>query len=675
MSWNFSSLFARFKRSKKSGPSSHFDLKLLRQIKPHAFPSWSQFKYLGSFLSTTEKKAVWSAVGVLMFTLIGWSIYAISVHSLLTPKVGGEYSEALIGQPKYINPLFSSTNDVDADISSLVYSGLFKYDNNKKLVPDLAEKFTIAEDQKTYDIVLKKNLKWSDGEPITTDDILFTFETLQNAETGSPLITSFQGVRVEKSDEDTIRFTLKTTYAPFLDALTLGILPEHTWSEIQPTNIRLAKFNIQPVGSGAWKFEKMIKDNTGNIQSYSLINNDNYYGKKPYLKNLAFKFFTNQTEAVAALRSQSVSALSFIPHNLKDKVNGKNLNIFNLQLPQYTALFFNKSVATELKDDDLRLALAQAIDKNTLIKESLSGDGTAIEAPILPGNLGYDEGIKKVSFDIANANQLLDKKWPRLQPEEYFKIRHEQILKSVNLSKQLTKDVPTDTTTTTKIIKKTKNDNKKSTIKNPLPVENSPLTTEEENKITEVIRVEMASGQSFYRKLDKNDVLKLSITTADTPEYVKTAQQIAKMWQLIGIQTNIIIVGSNQIVRDTLKDRAYQILIYGEMVGADPDLYSFWHSSQSEYPGLNLAKFSDRDADKLLEDARTTLDTDARAKLYQKFQDILAKDLPAVFLYSPTYIMAVNKDIHGINITNLVSPADRFSTLNEWYVKTKRELK
>ncbi len=673
MSWNFSSLFAHFKRSNKSGPSSHYDLKLLRQIKPHAFPSWSQFKYLGSFLSTTEKKTIWSATGVLFLTLAGWAIYAISIHSLLTPKVGGEYSEALIGQPKYINPLFSSTNDVDADISSLVYSGLFKYDNNKKLVADLAEKYTIAEDQKTYDIELKKNLKWSDGEPITTDDILFTFETLQNAETGSPLITSFQGVRVEKTDENTIRFTLKTTYTPFLDALTLGILPEHTWSEIQPNNIRLAKFNIQPVGSGAWKFEKMVKDNTGTIQSYSLINNENYYGQKPYLKNLTFKIFNNQTEAVAALRSQNVSALSFIPHNLKDKVSGKNLNIFNLQLPQYTALFFNKSVATELKDDDLRLALAQAIDKNTLIKESLGGDGTAIEAPILPGNLGYNENIKKTTFDIASANQLLDKKWPRLQPEEYFKIRHEQILKSVNLSKQLTKDTSTNTVTTTN--KKTKTINKKSTTKNRPPAEISPLTTEEENKITEVIRAEMASGQSFYRKLGKNDVLKLSITTADTPEYVKTAQQISKMWQTIGIQTNIMTVGSSQIVRDTLKDRAYQILIYGEMVGADPDLYSFWHSSQSEYPGLNLAKFSDRDADKLLEDARTTLDTDARAKLYQKFQNILAKDLPAVFLYSPTYIMAVSKDIHGIDIKNIVSPADRFSTLNEWYIKTKREIK
>ncbi|MFA6424478.1 MAG: peptide ABC transporter substrate-binding protein [Candidatus Magasanikbacteria bacterium] len=656
MSWNISSLFARFKRSKKSGPSSHLDLKLLRQIKPHSIPSWSQFKYLGSFLNTNEKKAVWSATGILFLTLICWTIYAIATHSLLTPKAGGEYSEALIGQPKYINPLFASTNDVDADLSTLMYSGLFKYDNNKKIIPDLAEKYTIAADQKTYDIELKKDLKWSDGEPITVDDILYTFETLQNAETGSPLITSFQGVRVNKTSENSVRFTLKTAYAPFLDALTLGILPEHIWAEIPPANIRLAKFNIQPIGSGAWKFEKMVKDNTGNIQSYNLINNENYYGKKPYLKNITFKFFSNQTEAVASLRSQNVLALSFVPHNLKDKVSGKNLNIFNLQLPQYTALFFNESAMTELKDSDLRLALAQAVDKNALIQSALDGDGAAIDAPILPGNLGYNKDIKKIPFNLASANQLLDKKWPRIQPEEYFKIRHDQILKNLILSKQPAKDATVDAD------KKTAS-------------ESTTATPEEEQKIGEMIRAEMTSGQSFYRKLGKTDILRLSITTADTPEYVKTSEEIAKMWQAVGIQTNLVTVSSRQIVRDTLKDRTYQVLIYGEMMGSDSDLYSFWHSSQSEYPGLNLAKFSDRDADKLLEDARTTLDTDLRAKLYQKFQDILAKDIPAVFLYSPTYIMAVSKDIRGINLTNIINPADRFGTLNEWYTKTKRQIK
>jgi len=643
MSWNISSLISRLRREKKSGPNSHFDLKLLKQIKPAGLPTWSQFKYLGSFLSSLEKKIGLVTLAILFLTLISWGIYNISAHSVMAPQVGGEYSEALIGQPKYINPLFSSTSDVDADLTSLIYSGLFKYDNNKKIIPDLAEKVTVGKDQKTYDIELKENLKWSDGEPITINDLLFTFEAIQNAETGSPLIASFQGVRIEKTGENSIRFTLKTPLAPFLEVLTVGILPEHIWSDTAPASLHLAKFNLQPVGSGVWKFEKMVKDNSGTIQSYTISPNENYYGKKPYLDSVVFKFYGNVNEAITALRGQNVLGLSFVPHNLKDKVSGKNINIYPVKLPQYTALFFNKTVMTELKDIDLRKALTLAIDKKTIIEKALDSDAMTIDAPILPGNLGYHPDIAKIGFDPAAANLLLDKKWPRIQPEEYFKIRYEQIAKNL----------PTST-----------------------PENGAATSTEKTDdvRINELIRSEMTAGQIFYRKLGKTDILRLNITTADTPEYVNTAEQIAAMWRNIGIQTNIITVSSRQIVRDALKERNYEILIYGELIGADPDLYSFWHSSQNDYPGLNLAKFSDRDADKLLEDARSTSDINARIKLYQKFQDILAKEIPAIFLYTNTYIMAVSKEIKGITVDNLVSPQDRLSGLNEWFIKTKRQL-
>lgn len=648
MSWNFSSLFARLKTAKKSGPSSSLDLKLLRQIKPGGLPTWAQFKYLNNFLSPLERRTMYSAVTLLVLTFFGWGVYAVSANSVLSPKYGGEYSEGLVGQPKYINPLFASTNDIDADISSLIYSGLFKYEN-KKIVPDLAEKFVIGADNKTYDVKLKKGLKWSDGEPITTDDILFTFETLQNVETGSPLITAFQGVTAEKTEVDTVRFTLKTPYAPFLDSLTVGILPEHIWSDIPPSNIRLAKFNIQPIGSGAWKFDKMVKDNSGSIQNYSLTGNENYYGKKPYLKSVTFKFYTDYDEAVSALRSQNILGLGFVPHDLKEKAGGKNLNITQLQLPQYTALFFNQTALPALKDDDLRIALEKAINKDIIIKEALDGDGISINAPILPGNLGYNSSTKIIATDINSANEILDKTYPRIQPEEYFKIRHEEIIKSLTPPEQTKTTTSTESTTTTPTI--------------------------DEAKISELIRSEMMPEQTFYRKSGKTAILQIYITTADTPEYTKTAEQIAKMWRAIGVQTNVTAIGSRQIVRDALKDRSYQVLIYGEMIGADPDLFSFWHSSQSEYPGLNLAKFSDRDADKLLEDARTSLDHDTRDKLYQKFQDVLNKEKPAIFLYSPTYVMAVSKDVKGFSAGNLVNPQDRLSQLNSWYINTKRQLR
>jgi peptide/nickel transport system substrate-binding protein len=648
MKLDFSSMFSRIKtRGKNFGAgSNNLNKKLLKQIKNTAMPSWAQFRYLPKFLSSNEKKVATAAISVFVCAVISWGIYAIISHSELLPKKGGEYSEAMIGQPKLINPLYASVNDVDADISSLIYSGLLKYDENKKISPDLAESYTIGADKKTYDFKLKKNLKWQDGEPITADDVLFTFEMAINGDVKSPLLLAFNGIRIEKLGEDSIRFTLKQPYSPFIDALTVGILPEHIWSEVAPSSFGIIKYNLQPIGSGPWKFWKMSKDESGNIQSYTLVPNENYYNKKPYLDTLTFKFFNNHSEAIMALKSQNVLGLSFIPQNLKEKVGEKGLNIFNIRLPQYTAIFFNQQANIILKNDDLRLALAHAIDKNKIIEKAIDGNGELIDAPILSDNIGYHPDIQRTQYNLNTSNELLDKTYPRLQPEEYFKIKKEELVKQYNVN-----------------------------LENSASSTASSTTEITEQQLDEMVRLDMANKQQFYRKTSKGEILKIVITTVDAPEYTKTAEEIAGMWRDIGIHTITKTINSKQIDRECLKNRNYEALIYGELVGADSDLFAFWHSSQTEYPMLNLARFSDRDADKLLEEARAEMNPDNRTKMYQKFQDILAKELPAIFLYSPTHLTAINKEIKGVDLNTLLHPYDRLKDSVNWYTKTSRQFK
>ena len=194
-----------------------------------------------------------------------------------------------------------------------------------------------------------------------------------------------------------------------------------------------------------------------------------------------------------------------------------------------------------------------------------------------------------------------------------------------------------------------------------------------EKEVSDSIRQEMSAEQSFYRKNKNNEVLTITLTTADTPEYQKVAQAIAKMWHAVGVKTKIQIVSSNQITKEALRDRNYQTLLYGEIIGSDPDPFPFWHSSQISYPGLNLALFVNRAADKLLEDARATTTEQTRADLYEKFQQILAKEIPAVFLYAPVYDFVASKEVKGITFTKIFSPAERFNNLNGWYIKTKRQ--
>ena len=106
-----------------------------------------------------------------------------------------------------------------------------------------------------------------------------------------------------------------------------------------------------------------------------------------------------------------------------------------------------------------------------------------------------------------------------------------------------------------------------------------------------------------------------------------------------------------------------------------PDLYPFWHSTQINDPGLNLAEYQNKNADQLLKDARETLDDKIKAQKYEKLQDTILSDAPALFLYNPDYLYWVSEKIKGIDTTKIVDPAKRFANIEEWHIKTKRIFK
>jgi len=643
--------FADFFQFKKGGAKplvKNFDQAMIKKINKWNLPSWQQTKYFFRFLNSKEKTAFWSSLSLFIVTIIIWLLFYIFGHIAILPAVGGEYTEGLIGSPKLINPVFDGSNDVDSDISSLLYAKLFKHNENSELVPEIVENYQISEDKKTYTLKLKENIYWSDGEQLNADDVAFTLDTIQNPEAGSTLYNSFQGIVIDKIDDFQISLTLKEPFTPFLSHLTLGILPEHIFGQINPTNLRLAKDNLQPtVVSGPYKFIKFTKDSSSNnIQAYVLERNDKYFGEKPFLKTLTFKFYDDYSQAIDDLRNQNIGGLGFIPNYLKEKAVSKNFNLYDLQLPQYTALFFNQTKEKVLKDDVLRSCLAMSIDKKNILEEALNGNGQIINSPILKNEIGYYPDIKKIAFNIDEANTLLDKSWSRVEQVKFLEIRKEQITKELKDKYQI---IASSTSSTIDM-------------------------GEIENETQQILAKETDPEQTFYRKDKNNNILSLTITTANTPEYTTVAKIIANFWKKIGIKTSVELIDGKQIVKENIRERNYGILLFGEVLGgSDPDPYAFWHSSQTQFPGLNLALYNDKDVDKLLEDGRT-LDTNTkREEAYKKFQDILAKQIPVIFLYSPSYSYAIDSGIKGINIGPILTPADRFSSLNKWYIKTAKQ--
>jgi peptide/nickel transport system substrate-binding protein len=167
-------------------------------------------------------------------------------------------------------------------------------------------------------------------------------------------------------------------------------------------------------------------------------------------------------------------------------------------------------------------------------------------------------------------------------------------------------------------------------------------------------------------------VLSLKIATADTEELVATARAIADAWNAAGIKTDVEVYALSEFNQTILRPRAYDAILFGEVVGRSLDLYAFWHSSQRNDPGLNLSLYANASADKALTDARTQADPALRQESYRAFLDAIAEDMPAVFLYSPDVAYLVPKHLQGIDISTVTTPSERFLDVHTWYRDTER---
>jgi peptide/nickel transport system substrate-binding protein len=607
------------------------DEKLVQKLSTKKFPNGRQIRYIGKLLSQTEHwllRFFWLLI-IASVIFIGLNYFFNFTEK--TPKQGGEYTEGLVGAPQYVNPIFASNSDVDQDISSLIFNGLLKYDQNQGLRNDLAEEYTLSEDQKIYTFKLRQDVYWHDGIKFTADDILFTFDVINDPQAHSPLYLYFAGITIEKIDDFTVRFILKEPFAPFLENLTVGILPKHLWSNVSVSNLQLSELNLKPIGTGPYKFKSFTKDSrTSQIKDYQLEVNNGFYDQVPYLEKIIFKFYQATELAIDALNNKKIQGLNYLPAESENLlINNRTLNLHLLNLPQYTALFFNQKNNTLLKDTKIRKIISHAIDKDKIINEVLRSQAQKIDGPILPGQLGYTEDYSKYPFNLDYANQTLTESgW----------VLADYIIATPESTAEETTDENTDTA-----------------IEEPAPVE--PV-----------------EQYPFKVRKKNSNYLEFDLTTVDLPEYKKISETIQKDLQQIGVKINLKFISGNDINREIIKTRDYQILLYGEIIGYDPDPYAFWHSSQTTAPGLNLSLFADKKTDELLEAARKTSDPTTRAEKYVAFQKIIGEEVPAIFLYNPTYTYPQTKKIQGFNNHTIIIPSNRFNNISSWYIETKRKL-
>lgn len=547
-------------------------------------------------LSFRDKLVVSVFLLVIASSSVVWGRTFYTNLTIPIPKFGGEYVEGATGQPFYINPLLSQTSEADSDLTALIYSGLFKFDSDGNATTDLAESYSISEDQRAYTIKLRKDAHWHDGRAVAVEDVFFTFNILQDPVYKSPLRQSWQGVEVSVIDEQTLLFSLKNPYAGFLENLTVGILPKHVWENIAPEKFALADYNLHPIGSGPFMFSDFQKDSQGSILTYYLKAFKDYYTGSPYISKLTFNFYPDEDALLVAYNKKEVMGMSSItPEKINLIKNVKSTNLHELIIPRYFSVFFNQTKSVALADDNVRSALNLSVDRVEIIEKVLRDKGTVLSSPFFPQMKNVAQQVQ-IMQNLEQAGKLLDDAgW------------------------------------------------------------------------------KMEAGSNLRKK--NSVALEFELVTTNWPELLQTAELLASQWQKIGAKANVKVLPVSDLQQNYIRTREYDSLLFGQAITFNPDFYSFWHSSQKRDPGLNLSLFDNSETDSILESVRQEPAQAKRIEAYAKFQEILSKEIPAVFLYGPYYLYPVATSVQGITIKNINTPANRFLDVNKWYLKTSRVLK
>ncbi len=623
-------------------------------------------------------------------------------HTRMVPASGGIYVEGVVGSPRFINPVYADTSDIDRDITQFIFSGLLKYNAQGQLVPGLAESYEILQEGKVYEFTLKRNLVWEDSQPLTSDDVVFTIETIQNPEVNSPLRPLWLGVEVEKISDSVFQFRLKNASSVFLENCTVKIIPKHIWESISPKNFSLTSRNLKdPIGSGPYMMKNIAQDPQGNIISLELVRNPLYSGRQPYLSNVSFHFFNSENELVSAYRAGEIDGFSLTSlENFPGCVLSNNPQekcdhgiVHSLIIPRYFSVLFNPENSKILADRQVRLALTYGTDKETILDNVFSGQGRIVDSPVLPDVYGFNSPTVSYNYDEEQAVKIL-KDDGFLAAESG--VREKAITKERSFTFKSNLTVGSQGTEVTELQKCLANSPAggagiypEGEITGYFGAKTKAAVIRFQEKYAEDVLtpfgLTQGTGEVKSKTKDKlNEVcfgkpeetlqLKFTLVTVNQPILLRVADILKEQWSKIGADVEVVSFDINTLQREVIRQRDYDALLFGEVLGMIPDPFPFWHSSQKGELGLNLANYENKECDKLLEDNRTLLDPGQREEKLEEFQDLLIEDCPAVFLYNPYYHYLISEKIKGIEARVVVNPSQRLSGMENWYIKTKRVL-
>ncbi len=348
----------------------------------------------------------------LILALLSFQALTASLCTVTVPSAGGIFVEGIVGAPQYLNPLLDDAYPVDREIDSLLFDGLTTHDENGRLIPALAESWTVGEDGKSLQFIMRDDVYWHDGEPVTAADVVFTYKLMQDdAFTGSQSLQNlWQSVTINQLGDKTVEFLLEEPYSPFLEETTRGILPAHLLQGTTAAQLATHPFNQSPVGTGP--FMVAPDQDWNRTHRLRLLPNPTAWHQGTQIAALEYRFFADEETLLDAFLADEIHAMNAVsPAMLPALSEADGARLFTAMSPRYTELLFNLTETAHPLVGSLegRQALAMALDRDRLVDVVRNGQGVLLDGQYLPSSWAYNEALLTAyGFDVETAVSLLN---------------------------------------------------------------------------------------------------------------------------------------------------------------------------------------------------------------------------------------------------------------------------
>lgn len=525
-------------------------------------------------------------------------------------KTGGTVRLAMWSSPAGVfNPIYYS-DQYDANIIDLVFEGLTKYNEKLEIVPNIAERFEWSDDGKTVTFYLRKDVKFHDGEPLTAEDVYFTFMTICHPDYSGPRTYSVNRLKgyyeyhgkidEEASTEDnivyeiepftadtvegikviddyTISFTAVEEYASFLEDLGYGILPAHVFEGVEVKDIPHHEFNTKPIGTGPFKLAEYKKDQYAVLEKF-----DDYFEGAPKIDKIVY-MIRNQETALMELESGELDICDITPQDF-DMVSGwDHVDIQETMAMGYQYMAINHR--RELfQDQKVRQALAYAINRQGIVDNVLQGHGAVMNAPIPPVSWAYSDDVNAYEYNVEKAKQLL--------AEAGWTLGSDGILEK---------------------------NGKKFEVELLYPTGNA---------------VREASAPIIKENLEA-----------------------------VGIKVNLQLMDFPSMREKAINNHDFDLCLIGWGLSFDPDASFAFHSDPAK-GSWNYVGYKNERSDELLDAGVATTDMEERKEIYREWCKLVNEDLPYIFLYTQNDILAINNRVKNVKL----DVRGITHNIHEWYI-------